>query len=95
MEYSYRLYDVVRVDHFRGFDEYYSIPYGDPTAEFGHWEKGPGLDLFNAMKKKFGDPDIIAEDLGFLTPSVYKLLEDSGFPGMKVLEFAFDGSENQ
>lgn len=94
MEYSYRLYDVVRVDHFRGFDEYYSIPYGDPTAEFGHWEKGPGLDLFNAMKKKFGDPDIIAEDLGFLTPSVYKLLEDSGFPGMKVLEFAFDGSEN-
>lgn len=94
MEYSYRLYDVVRVDHFRGFDEYYSIPYGDQTAENGHWEKGPGLDLFNAIKEKFGDPDIIAEDLGFLTPSVYKLLEDSGFPGMKVLEFAFDGSEN-
>ena len=94
MEYSFGLYDVVRVDHFRGFDEYYSIPAGDQTAEFGHWEKGPGYDLFRVLKKKFGDPDIIAEDLGFLTPSVLKLVEKTGYPGMKVLEFAFDESED-
>lgn len=94
MEYSFRLYDVVRVDHFRGFDEYYSIPAGDETAEFGHWEKGPGLDLFHAMKRKFGELDIIAEDLGFLTPSVLKMVKDTGFPGMKVLEFAFDDSQD-
>lgn len=87
--YSFELYDSVRVDHFRGFDEYYSIPYGEETAVNGRWEKGPGLDFFNAVKEKFGDLDIIAEDLGFLTPSVLKLVEDTGFPGMKVLEFAF------
>lgn len=92
MEYSFRLYDVVRVDHFRGFDEYYSIPAGDKTAEFGHWEKGPGYDLFEAMKKRFGKLPIIAEDLGFLTPSVLELVKKTGFPGMKVLEFAFDAS---
>lgn len=92
MEYSYQLYDVVRVDHFRGFDEYYSIPAGDKTAEFGHWEKGPGLELFQVMKERFEQPDIIAEDLGFLTPSVLELVKDTGFPGMKVLEFAFDGT---
>ncbi len=94
MEYSYRMYDVVRVDHFRGFDEYYSIPYGDATAEFGHWEKGPGLELFQVMKKKLGELDIIAEDLGFLTPSVLELVKDTGFPGMKVLEFAFDDTRS-
>lgn len=87
--YSFTLYDCVRVDHFRGFDEYYSVPYGEETAVNGKWEKGPGLDFFKAVKKRFGDLDIIAEDLGFLTPSVLKLVEDTGFPGMKVLEFAF------
>ena len=92
MEYSFRLYDVVRVDHFRGFDAYYSIPAKDRTAEFGHWEKGPGYELFKAMKKRFGKLPIIAEDLGFLTPSVLKLVKKTGFPGMKVLEFAFDAS---
>ena len=90
MEYSFRLYDVVRVDHFRGFDAYYSIPAKDKTAEFGHWEKGPGYSLFKAMKKQFGKLPIIAEDLGFLTPSVLELVKKTGFPGMKVLEFAFD-----
>lgn len=90
MEYSFKLYDVVRVDHFRGFDEYYAIPAGDTTAEHGHWEKGPGYALFEAMKSRFGEPDIIAEDLGYLTPSVLELVERTGFPGMKVLEFAFD-----
>lgn len=94
MTYSFKIYDMVRIDHFRGFDEYWSVPYGDKTAERGHWEKGPGIELFDAMKARFGKPDIIAEDLGFLTPSVYKLLEDTGYPGMKVLEFAFDDSHD-
>lgn len=94
ISHCFELYDVVRIDHFRGFDEYYSIPYGDPTAEFGHWEKGPGYDLFKTMKDKFGDSlRVIAEDLGFLTPSVLKLVQKTGFPGMKVLQFAFDSRE--
>lgn len=88
------LYDVVRIDHFRGFDEYYAIPYGDETAMNGKWEKGPGMDLFKALKKNLGELHVIAEDLGYLTPTVLKLLKDSGFPGMKVLQFAFDGSED-
>ena len=77
MEYSLKLYDVVRVDHFRGFEAYYSIPYGDPTAEFGHWEKGPGLDLFARLKKSLKKEElpIIAEDLGFLTPEVHEMLK--------------------
>ena len=90
----FKLFDIVRIDHFRGFDEYYSIPYGDETAQNGHWEKGPGMDLFNTMKEELGERNIIAEDLGFLTETVYKLLRDSGYPGMKVLQFAFDTSEN-
>ena len=91
------LYDVVRIDHFRGFDEYYSIPYSHPTAEFGTWEKGPGFKLFKAIQKKLGKTQVIAEDLGFITPSVRKLVRDCGYPGMKILEFAFYGgpdSEN-
>ena len=87
-----KLYDVVRIDHFRGFDEYYSIPYGDKTAEFGHWEKGPGIDLFRTLEKNLGKLDVIAEDLGLLTDSVIEMVEESGFPGMKVLQFAFDGN---
>ena len=87
------LYDIVRIDHFRGFEGYYSIPYGHETAENGKWLKGPGLDLFNAVKNELGDLPIIAEDLGFLTEDVHKLLKNSGFPGMKVLEFAFDPRE--
>lgn len=93
MEYSFRLYDVVRVDHFRGFDEYYSIPAGNDTAVHGTWEKGPGIGIFRKMQERFGELPIIAEDLGFLTPSVLKLVKDTGFPGMKVLEFAFDSRE--
>jgi len=90
----YKLYDVIRIDHFRGFDEYYNIPYGDPTAENGHWEKGPGIDLFNVLKKELGEIDIIAEDLGFLTDTVLQLVKDTGYPGMKVLQFAFDSRED-
>lgn len=94
MTHCLELYDVVRIDHFRGFDEYYAIPYGDKTAEKGKWEKGPGMDLFRVLDNKIGKLRVIAEDLGFLTESVLKMLRDSGYPGMKVLQFAFDGSED-
>lgn len=93
LSYCFRLYDMVRIDHFRGFDEYWAIPYGDETAEFGRWEKGPGYALFDAMKKALGNRPVIAEDLGFLTPSVLKLVKKTGYPGMKVLQFAFDPRE--
>lgn len=86
-------YDMVRIDHFRGFDEYYAIPYGEPTAVNGCWEKGPGIRLFEAMEEVLGKQQIIAEDLGFLTDGVRKLLKDTGYPGMKVLQFAFDSRE--
>ena len=91
--YCFKLYDVVRIDHFRGFDEYYNIPYGDKTAEFGKWEKGPGFELFKVLKEKLGSRQVIAEDLGFLTPSVIKLVKKTGYPGMKILQFAFDSRE--
>ena len=93
MAYCFQMYDVVRVDHFRGFDEYYSIPAGEQTAVHGHWEKGPGIALFQKMQEKFGNVNIIAEDLGFVTDSVQKLVKDTGFPSMKVLQFAFDSRE--
>ena len=91
--YCYKLYDVVRIDHFRGFDEYYTIPYADETAEFGHWEKGPGYDLFKTLKAKLGNIAVIAEDLGYLTKSVIRLVKKTGYPGMKILQFAFDSRE--
>ena len=93
LENCFKWYDVVRIDHFRGFDAYYHIPYGDKTAQYGHWEKGPGYELFDAIRRKLGKKQIIAEDLGFLTPSVIKLVKKCGYPGMKVLEFAFDGND--
>lgn len=93
IEHCFRLYDVVRIDHFRGFDEYYAVPYGEKTAVNGRWLPGPGLELFQAVEAKIGRKRIIAEDLGFLTSSVMQLLKDSGFPGMKVLQFAFDSRE--
>ena len=89
-----KLYDIVRIDHFRGFDSFYAIPAEDDTAKNGKWKKGPGMDLFNSLEKKLGKLPIIVEDLGFLTPSVEKLLKDSGFPGMKVIQFAFDSRED-
>ena len=87
------LYDIIRIDHFRGFDSYYAIPAEDDTAKNGEWKEGPGMDLFKVLEKKLGKLPIIVEDLGFLTPSVIKLLKDSGFPGMKVVQFAFDSRE--
>lgn len=89
----YQLYDVIRIDHFRGFDEYYAIPFGEETAVNGEWRPGPGIDLFKAIEKKLGKMRIIAEDLGFITDTVRELLEATGFPGMKVLQFAFDSRE--
>lgn len=87
-----KLYDIVRIDHFRGFDSYYSIPFGNKDAVDGKWNKGVGIELFKAVKAKLGEVNIIAEDLGFITKSVEKLLKQSGYPGMKVLEFGFDPS---
>lgn len=93
LEAAGKLYDMVRLDHFRGFESYWAVPYGDATARNGRWVKGPGLDFVNAIKKALPRLDIIAEDLGYQTQEVLDLLADSGFPGMKVLEFAFDPKE--
>ncbi len=87
------LYDIVRIDHFRGFDQYYSIPAGSKDAKIGAWEDGPGISLFKAIREKLGKISIIAEDLGYITPSVRKLVKNTGFPNMKVLEFAFDPND--
>jgi len=87
---SFRLYDAVRIDHFRGMDEYFSIPYGAESAKDGHWEPGPGMSLFNTVKAKLGEKQLIAEDLGLMTDSVRQLVKDSGFPNMKVIQFGFD-----
>jgi len=92
--FQFQLYDTLRIDHFRGFDAYYAIPYGDDTAKNGRWRPGPGLDFFKAVNARLGEQDIIAEDLGFLTDSVRKLLRETGYPGMKVLEFAFDSRDS-
>jgi 4-alpha-glucanotransferase len=83
------LVDIVRLDHFRGFEKYWAVPGGETTAVNGKWEKGPGAALFNAIKGDLGDVPIIAEDLGHITPEVRKLREKFGFPGMRVLQFAF------
>ena len=87
------LVDVLRIDHFRGLESYYAIPYGDETARNGRWRQGPGMAFVGAVNKALGNANIIAEDLGYLTPAVKRLLKSSGYPGMKVLEFAFDSRE--
>lgn len=94
LAYCFRLYDVVRIDHFRGFDEYFSIPYGAESAKTGHWEKGPGIELFRCIEQRLGWHEVIAEDLGYVTDSVRHLVQESGFLGMKVLEFAFDSRDS-
>ena len=90
---SLELFDAVRIDHFRGFESYYAIPYGEVTAKNGKWVKGPGKGLIAAIKQSFPNVQIIAEDLGFLTQEVKELLSYSGFPGMKIIQFAFDSRE--
>jgi len=86
-----RLVDVLRIDHFRGFESYWAIPATENTAINGSWQPGPGLAFFNALKSKLGDLPLIAEDLGEITPAVDELREKLGLPGMKILQFAFDG----
>jgi 4-alpha-glucanotransferase len=89
-----KLFDLVRIDHFRAFADYYAIPAEEETAVNGEWEWGPGMEFFNILQERLGKVNIVAEDLGMLTPAVGELLADSGFPGMKVLQFAFDGDDN-
>ena len=85
-----KLYDVIRIDHFRGLESYWAVPYGAETAKEGQWRPGPGMKLVGVLASWFHDLSFIAEDLGYVTPEVKALLADSGFPGMKILEFAFD-----
>lgn len=93
LSFAYLLFDVVRIDHFRGLESYYAIPSGDENAKNGRWIKGPDKDFINFLKTSFKGKEIIAEDLGFLTEEVHELLKLSGFPGMKVMQFAFDNDE--
>ena len=88
-----KLYDILRIDHFRGFESFWAVPYGEETAKNGRWIKGPGMDLVGRLTSWFNNVQFIAEDLGILTPEVLEMLKDSGLPGMKVLEFAFDPTE--
>ncbi len=90
IRYLSEIYHVIRIDHFRGFESYFAIPYGDDSAANGVWRKGPGLDFFRTVESVTGKLPIIAENLGFLTPTVEELLQETGYPGMKVLEMAFD-----
>ena len=86
-------YDIVRIDHFRGFESYWAVPYGDTTAKNGAWIQGPGLDFIQALQKNLPEVKMIAEDLGYLTEEVIQLRDESGYPGMKILGFAFDSRE--
>ncbi|MCI5775899.1 MAG: 4-alpha-glucanotransferase [Aerococcus sp.] len=90
IRYNLSLYDVLRIDHFKGFESYWEIPFGAPDASYGHWEKGPGKALFQAIFDQLGPTEIIAEDLGFMNDQVVALREFTGFPGMKVELFGFD-----
>ena len=90
---SLKMYDLLRIDHFRGFDEYYAIPYGDLTAEHGSWKKAKGAELFAELKKTVSEDKIIAEDLGFITKSVEELVKFTGFKNMKIIEFGFDARD--
>lgn len=92
MKASARLYDVIRIDHFIGIVKYYTIPADMPDARQGEYRQGPGQKLLDAINESIGDKKIIAEDLGVEVPEVAKILKDNGYPGMKVLEFAFDGN---
>lgn len=85
--------DIIRLDHFRGFSGFWAVPAGQTTAINGRWEKGPGADLFHVVEKKLGRLPVIAEDLGVITPDVVKLRDAFAFPGMKILQFAFDSGE--
>lgn len=92
---AYKLYDILRIDHFRGFAGYYNIPYGEATAKNGKWDSAPGVALFRTIAEKFPKAKVIAEDLGLITEDVVELLNDAGFPGMKMLHFAFYDEESE
>ena len=92
---AFHMYDILRIDHFRGFAGYYNVPYGEPTARNGKWDSAPGIELFRTIKEAFPKAKIIAEDLGFITPDVRELLTDTGFPGMKMLQFAFFDKDHE
>lgn len=94
VKYSGKLFDLTRIDHFRGFESFYAIPYGNETAEIGEWLPGPSVKLFRAIKAELGNTNLVAEDLGFLTDDVRKMLKACGYPGMYVLEFAFGGEDS-
>lgn len=95
LENSFKIYDILRIDHFRGFAGYYTIPYGDENARRGVWNSAPGIKLFRTIKEKYPTSKIIAEDLGFITDDVRELLDDTGFPGMKILQFAFFDDDSE
>jgi 4-alpha-glucanotransferase len=92
---AFEIYDILRIDHFRGFAGYYNIPYGENTARNGKWDSAPGIQLFRAIAKKYPQAKVIAEDLGFITDDVRELLTDTGFPGMKMLHFAFYDEDSE
>jgi len=92
---AFKLYDILRIDHFRGFAGYYNIPYGEETAKNGKWDSAPGIELFRTITKAYPKAKVIAEDLGFITDDVRALLADSGFPGMKMLHFAFYDEDSE
>lgn len=89
-----KIYDVIRIDHFRGFESYWAVKYGSKTAAIGRWIKGPSMDLLDKLKGWFSNVDFIAEDLGYHTNEVQNMLDNFGFPGMKVLEFSFDSRDS-
>ncbi len=89
MQAALKIFDIIRLDHFRGFAGYWEVPFGNPTAEIGKWVKGPGASLFETLKNALGDLPIIAEDLGEITPDVFELRDQFSLPGMKILQFAF------
>ncbi len=92
---AFKMYDILRIDHFRGFAGYYNIPFGDENARRGKWDKAPGVELFRKIKEIFPKSKIIAEDLGFITEDVRELLSDTEFPGMKILQFAFFDDDSE
>src|SRR6185437_10130090 len=88
---TFELYDVARIDHFRGFVSYWAVPEGHKTAKNGGWRRGPGAELFRSAEAELGALPLVAEDLGVITPSVYRLRDELGIPGMVVMQFAYDG----
>lgn len=94
VEESFKIYDVLRIDHFKGFSDYWEIDIKSTSAKYGTWQEGPGIELFEKIKERLGELPIIAENLGFIDAKAEKLLEDSGYPGMKILQFAFGGEDN-